>query len=387
MIQLVKESIVDFAKSDLDKSIWRKDKEGNYHLRPKVEAKIWYLLSKYPKEDLHKHIYGLRIVGSICSNLYVQDTDIDVHIIPKDVSEWDFERIEDVRKWYIHNGKKIGAFIGKHPFEIYVQLNPNQDFLSEGVYDILRNMWIKPPTIYPKDYDPYADYSKVAQDIRSLVSDADKLFGELKRGIVDYETIGKVLSKTPVDLRKKLKIKLEGKLREIEGSIESLYKIKKDWSAFRRAGSQPRSPEEALGDLEMISKWRNTNTMLKFVDRYKYMKTIEHLKDLLDEEGKIKPKDLKKVKKFVGVGKLESKKPILSRGDMYYDLLENVSDGSLGDLLGKLAHGGFVKRAGRAEDLDAEGLADAWAEFYDQGSEAAVTFLESYFGFVFDEAH
>jgi hypothetical protein len=36
--------------------------------------------------------------------------------------------------------------------------------------------------------------------------------------------------------------------------------------------------------------------------------------------------------------------------------------------------------------LDEAGLADAWGEYYNAGSGVAVAYLESYFGFIFDEA-
>lgn len=75
----------------------------------------------------------------------------------------------------------------------------------------------------------------------------------------------------------------------------------------------------------------------------------------------------------------------MSVGDIYHDLLENTTDGSYEDLISRLAHAGYVLRADRHEELTDQDLADADDEYFQDGPEAAVDFLETTFGFTFDE--
>jgi len=69
---------------------------------------------------------------------------------------------------------------------------------------------------------------------------------------------------------------------------------------------------------------------------------------------------------------------------MFQELLNEMSDGTLHSLLSKLNQEGYIiKEADKSLISDAD-LADAWDNFYDDGAEAAVDYLETYFGFVFD---
>lgn len=307
------DSMVDFPRPDLDPSVWDKTSShtndgvpGAYTLKPDVKKKILDTLDKYPDTKL---IDGaahdkdgneeIHIIGSICTNQYVDDSDIDVHIVvsqeSKSFNDEDFQ--DAVNDWFKEESNK--QFVGKHPIEVYLQFNPNQELLADGVYHLMTGEWIKGPKVVPNDYNPYEDFSHVFDDVRSTIQGVDLMLGELKRDVIDYETIKAAIAGLPKKERGDLKAVLEAKLEEIEQDIQGLYKKRKDLAKSRELASQPKTPEEALKSAELTKEWRDKNAAFKFIARYQYMRVIKELDGLLDD-GELIGSDVKKVKKIVG---------------------------------------------------------------------------------------
>lgn len=70
---------------------------------------------------------------------------------------------------------------------------------------------------------------------------------------------------------------------------------------------------------------------------------------------------------------------------MFHDALNEMGDNTLHNLLGKLSHAGFiVKHADKSVVSDTD-LADAWDQYHNKGPDAAVAYLETMFGFIFDQ--
>lgn len=309
------DSMVDFPRPDLDLSVWNKTDShtsdgipGAYTLKPDVKKKILDTLSKYPDVDLliiassgGEHKEEIHVIGSICTNQYVDDSDIDIHIVVSPDSEGfndgDFQ--DAVNDWFKEESNK--QFIGKHPIEVYLQFNPNQELMADGVYRLMTGEWLKGPKIVPANYNPYEDFAHVFDDLRPIVQGVDVMLGELKRDVIDYETIKSAITKLPKKERGDLKAALEAKLEEIEQDIQGLYKKRKDLAKSRELASQPKTPEEALKSAELTKEWRDKNAAFKFVARYQYMRVIKELESLLDDEnGELTGSDVKKVKKIVG---------------------------------------------------------------------------------------
>jgi len=297
----IKESSIDFAQEDLDSAVWVKDRYGEYTIQPGAERRIFDVLSSYTDQDLKAVAAKIRVIGSITTNQYVEETDIDVHVIPKDPEQWSEEEVKKVKKWFDTNRDKIGGFIESHPIEVYIQTNENQDLLSDGVYDLLLHRWEKGPKLMPLDYDPYEDFSDIADDLRDTVEDADKLLGELSRDVIDYDVIQSAMGRMSPDQKQHFLARLESKLQEIEDDIQSLYRVRGDLVRTRRTTSAPTSPEQALHDVELAKKWKDANALFKFVGRYNYLKTISDLKKLLADDGEISPEDIDAIKQVIGV--------------------------------------------------------------------------------------
>ncbi len=293
----ISESVIDYPRETLDPQVWNKVGDG-YKLIKSVKEFILKVLESYgntPK--INKLADKIHIVGSICTNQYNDDTDIDVHlVIPENSVYYKDENFKDsVYNWFKKPGNE--KFVGKHPIEVYIQFNPNQELLSDGVYDIILDKWIKGPKILPLDYDPYDDFSDIMDDVRSVVKDIDLLMGELKRDIIDYDVMKKALLTIPAKYRGKLYTKIQSKLDEIENGIRELYNERNDLIKNRELISQPSTPEEALNSVELAKEWRDNNAIFKFVSRYKYLKIIKDLEEIMDDG--IDDNDINSIKKII----------------------------------------------------------------------------------------
>lgn len=296
---ILNESSIDFPKPSLDLAIWQQEGDS-YYMRQDVKDKIIKTLSAYEPVDLMGMAREIRIVGSLGTNLHVDETDLDVHIVPDDFSLWTEETVKSLQVWFNENIDRLGGYIGKHPIEVYIQLVPSQDLLSDSVYDFLNDEWLVGPKIVSQDYDPYEDFSHIADDIRKSVKGADLLMGELKRDVIDFDTIKAAMKTLPEDVKQRVHLKLQNKLQEIEKDIESLYGMRKEWVAARRELSGSYSPEQVMQDVELAKKWKDINAQFKFINRYKYMKIVGDLEKLLASDNKVSPEEVDAIQNIVG---------------------------------------------------------------------------------------
>jgi hypothetical protein len=292
------ESSVDFAQEDLPKDIWDKNTDGNYKIKSDIEGKIRQALKAYKDVDLEDIAQSIHIVGSLGTNQWTKDADLDVHIIP------DLEKISDpealqrsIKKWYRENAESVGG----HKIEVYLQLNPAQEMVGDALYELGTHTWLKGPTTVPQDFNPYDEFKGILDTIDSVVGETDKVMGELKRDVIDYDTIKQAISKMPKETKEKLKVSLEAKLQEIEASIEELMKHKKEWLERRKQSSVPTTPNQALDDLEYIKKWKDENATFKFLNRYDYLRLITDMEEMLKSDGGIDPQEVDKIKDMLGV--------------------------------------------------------------------------------------
>lgn len=152
------ESILDSPKEGLDQEVWKDSGNGTFVLTDVAKTNIQTLVD-YVTNRFSLKNPSVRITGSITSNQYSSDSDIDVHISFEGLTE---DNSDDMNKVLradfeenfkdIHTGK---AKIGDHPLEVYFQANPYQDLMSVGCYDFMQGMWLVGPDLKPLDYDPY----------------------------------------------------------------------------------------------------------------------------------------------------------------------------------------------------------------------------------------
>ena len=284
------ESSVDFPSEDLPLDIWEKTEDA-YILKPELKQKILDALDEYPDLNLLDIADKIHVVGSIGTNLYDEDADIDIHITPdtdklptKDPEE--LEQLQrDVMDWFKNERDEKDWYVNKHPFEVYLQLNLTQDYYSDTVYDLLEDKWVKPFKKYSIDYNPYQVYSDVFTELSNVVAPADIAVGELRRDVIDFNRLMDAINKSSKEVKEQLQITLEGKLNELENDIEELVKNKELWRSIRRRNSiNLDDVEQDISQLTHSEAWNKDNFLFKMLDRYQYMTLVNDLKKLIDDK-------------------------------------------------------------------------------------------------------
>jgi hypothetical protein len=297
-METVMESNIDFPNDGLATSVWQVAGGGaeTPMLRSDVKDLIWSVLRKYTALPLTQAA-AIHIVGSIGTNQYTPDADVDVHIQMKSedlpASKPSEDWVKDVFKFFRQDSNK--EFVGAHPVEVYLQLNDKQDFLSDAVYDFVNDKWLKGPKIEASDFNPYDVYGSVIDELRKVVQEADLDLAELQRDVIDYEVIQSAMQKIPREYQQKLTANLREKLLEIETEIKELMKNKKEWVDARRGASKPTSVEQAWNDVNLAKTWAEKNALAKFLSRYGYLRVITDLEKLVGE-GPLKDEDVPVVK-------------------------------------------------------------------------------------------
>lgn len=321
-VDAVVESSIDYPQKTLPPEVWELV-GGEYRMKKGVKEYITKLLINYKKLDITELAKEIHITGSIGTNQYTEESDVDVHCIVDTQELLDYSEtvnaeektpeqwVKDVFKWYNDNRQDILGYIETHPVEVFIQLNPAQEYLSDAVYDFYNDKWIKGPSIRSLDYDPYEDYSSVVKDLQDVLGNTDDLLGELKRDVIDYDVINTAMTRLPEDKRDELEIRLKSKLREIETGIEELMANKEEWIKMRKEHLSPDTPEQALEDLEMVKSWKNKNALFKFLGRYQYLRVIKGLEEIM-KTGSVKGKDIRKIKNLLGVWNGD-KAPVLNK--------------------------------------------------------------------------
>lgn len=159
------ESVMDYPNGDgLCPDIWEKDGDG-WKMKDAISEKVLEI-SRAISVKLGLDGVKTVVVGSICTNTYDEDSDVDVHL------EVDGLAGEDEKSMKRLNKKAREAFadkfgdteFGGHPVEVYVQNNKFQDLGSRGAYDVSSGKWVSGPTIASDDFDPYDEYFEKALD-------------------------------------------------------------------------------------------------------------------------------------------------------------------------------------------------------------------------------
>ena len=160
------ESILDKPQDTLDPSVWNVA-DDNITLTEEATAKIQkavdYVQGKWNFPDL-----SVFIIGSITSNSYSRDSDIDVHICSpmegtkEDISNFGWNLKQDFIENYLNENIKDSE-IGGHPIEIYFNPNPFHCMMSVGCYNFTEQKWEVGPAIKSTEYDPIADYYPKSQ--------------------------------------------------------------------------------------------------------------------------------------------------------------------------------------------------------------------------------
>lgn len=263
---VIADSRIDFPQESLSPVIWDKNKE--YVLKEEVkndiEKAIKILKEQFPIID------ESRIVGSICSNQYTDESDIDVHFtLNKTVlDDKEGDKLNKELKEFVEKTEELEEFyIGAYKVNFFFQINPFQDMMSAGVYDLDNDEWIVGPTEVPLDFNPYDEYKEAFPIIGEYVTKISIVMNNLKQEIKEY-----------------LADKDEKRFIKINNSVSDLLKIKKELREYRRSFSSPKSEDDAI-KLREDKAWHQIDAVFKFIDKFGYLKKITIIERIFKDKS------------------------------------------------------------------------------------------------------
>lgn len=189
---LEKESSIDYPiSSGLCPEIWDEVEDGEFKIKEDIKQRALELVDKLLAR-YHVEAKGVNVVGSICSNQYTQDADVDVHIqvdLPDDVSE----KLNNLRKKEtdkIFSGIDLMVGASKtHPLEFYFQSNIYGDMGSCGCYDLMNDEWLSGPQFVDMEFDPFDEYCNSFDDAVEFGHKVYEALFDLHKNLYKYNAI------------------------------------------------------------------------------------------------------------------------------------------------------------------------------------------------------
>lgn len=276
----VNESVLDQPKDSLDLDVWQDSPDGGKPVLSEESVQKLSRLLEWVQDQYQFQNLSVYLIGSICSNSWSQNSDIDIDFCAPNATldDQDEEAVKDFgwnfKKNFIDNYMNVDpeySKIGTHLFEVYFNPNPFQCFMSVGCYNVLEGKWEVGPELKDQGFDPVSKYypaamkqvDKILKDIR------DKIFGTYELAFACKKSSDDQFKKKTVgDLAKNLK-----------NSSELYKRMKVVRSNFQKPC---KSKEEAL-KRRKDKKQHIVDAAFKFLDKFGYISILKDFVDLNHE--------------------------------------------------------------------------------------------------------
>jgi len=159
---------------NLNPRLWGSDE----HLLPEVRQKLLQIADDF-RESLgitDLEIKDITISGSNAAYTYTPHSDIDLHLVvdlPRADASDVYRELFDAKKYQYNDQHDYK--IGGYDVELYVQ-NANQPHVSQGIYSVLNNDWIKVPARRRPTVDDISvrsKYEDIGQRIEQAIKSGD----------------------------------------------------------------------------------------------------------------------------------------------------------------------------------------------------------------------
>jgi hypothetical protein len=293
----MKASVIDYVREDLDKEIWKIDGE-DITLQEEIKDQILDVVISFFDDidlDLDK-LDKVYIYGSILTNQYNKNTDIDCQILLKEDARKQFpemtgEDLYDLNRSTLHNIELEGT---AHPLNCTVAIGKEipigkTDF--DPAYDVIADKIIVPPVKEKEDFDPDTEFSKEKEEAIDVMSKLDDLLLKAKIDTVDFMWLDD--AKLNVRDKRKVTEKLDRKMDAIQ---EDMHDLIQAYHELKEARTDALSEDN---DAESHHK-KKYNIIFKINEKYKYMDTLRAIKQKV-EEGLDQADDVEDVAKILNV--------------------------------------------------------------------------------------
>lgn len=161
--------------------------DGN-KVKPEVREKVQEVVNEYIKLLLEENIFlkvqDVILAGSNASYNYTENSDLDVHILANvnDVDDPNdlYPKIYNAYR-RIFESKFDITFYGI-PVEIYVELTKDTNLISNGVYSIMFDEWIKEPK---ESYVPNIDEDAIKKAAEPWIVEAENIIKDVDDNVAD----------------------------------------------------------------------------------------------------------------------------------------------------------------------------------------------------------
>ena len=299
MLDQVNESRIDFPSSEgLCPDLWEKSGDGRWKLKPSVRRRLLDEIARIERR-MRVKVTNVRIIGSICTNLYSEASDVDVHMsVDRKFADDDAAYAFNSKLWehYYDNEMKVR----KHPVQFFVQHNYFRDLSSVGVYSVTRDKWVFGPTIYPSSYDPFEELKNAMPAVERMVSDFSKNWGRLEASLRNYliccRAEGDGFSNKSMLKRNKAKFS-----KDVAEACSELIALKEAVQTQRRAASADIGGFRDAKKFRNSKAWHKADAVAKFMDRYGYMEKCSDVKDIVGDSVRISPSTIYDLAGLVGI--------------------------------------------------------------------------------------
>ena len=269
------ESVLDAPKPGLDPAVWQDDPDGGQPILSEEALRKLGSALEWVQEQYKFSNLSVYIIGSICSNSWSENSDIDIDFCATGATQDDTD--EDVVKEFGWGFKKNfienymekfpeDSKIGTHPFEVYFNPNPFQCFMSVGCYNVLEKKWEVGPELKDAGFDPVSEYYEAA------MRQVDKILKDIREKIFELYELAFVSKKSQDEAFQKEQAK------EIYKRLESVSKLFKTMKRVRsNYQKDAKSKEEAL-KRRKDKRQHIVDAAFKFLEKFGY---IQILKDVI----------------------------------------------------------------------------------------------------------
>lgn len=283
-----KESSIDFpVSSGLCKDVWD-DVGDSWTIKPEIKdkaLKMANLLLQHYKVKAK----GVNVVGSICSNQYRDDSDIDVHIL-LDLPQESVDALNNIRKLEqerLFGGMDLMVGGTTHPLEFYFQSNIYSDMGSCGCYDLINDTWLSKPQLVDLEFDPYEEYEQSWNEAFEFGLRVQTALFELSKNLYKHSSILEQASNKDIYSDSGLMGLVEHRLQKVKDDIVQNMAVVSELKTEmvqvrRRAGLNPKNKEEAE-KMRTDKEWLSANSTFKFLQRLKVIDSCWMISELYKE--------------------------------------------------------------------------------------------------------
>lgn len=277
----VEESVLDAPKATLDPAVWQETPGSGkpvlaVEAQQKLDKALEWVQGQYNFSNL-----SVFLIGSICSNSWSENSDIDIDFCAPGATEDDTD--EDVvkefgwafKKNFIENYMEKNpedAKIGTHPLEVYFNPNPFQCFMSIGCYNVLEKKWEVGPELKSEGFDPISEYYADA------MKQVDRILKDTRTKIFEVYELAFV-SKKSSDQKFK-----DDTFKDIFEKLDDISELYKTMKRVRSNFQKPcKSKEEAL-KRRKDKKQLVVDAAFKFLDKFGYVQIMKDFVQLYDDK-------------------------------------------------------------------------------------------------------